>query len=91
MLPCEFSELFLRDIGKLKKEDKKLLSKVFELILDIAGNIHSPLIGIGKPEALRNNLSGFYSRRITDKHRLIYTIEFGVIKLVSCYGHYCDE
>jgi toxin YoeB len=91
MLPCEFSALFRSDIEKLKKEDKKLLSRVFELILDIGNNIHSPLTGIGKPEALRNNLSGFYSRRITDKHRLIYTVETGVIKLVSCYGHYSDS
>ncbi len=91
MTQCEISNQFFEDIAKLKQEDKKLLAKVWDLINDIRNNIHSPSTGIGKPEALRNDLSGFYSRRITDKHRLIYRVKNDIIQLVSCYGHYEDN
>ncbi|CZE50523.1 addiction module antitoxin [Campylobacter geochelonis] len=54
-----------------KKEDKKTLSKINKLLKDIA---REPFGGLGKPEALKGNLSGFYSRRIDDKNRLVYKI-----------------
>ena len=47
-----------------------------------------PFWGIGKPEALRYNLSGFWSRRITSEHRLIYKVEGELIVIISCKFHY---
>lgn len=55
------------------------------LIKDITRN---PFDGIGKPEALRGNLSGFWSRRITDEHRMVYAVEENTVIIISCKGHY---
>ncbi|GHU76447.1 toxin YoeB [Spirochaetia bacterium] len=65
--------------------DKKIAKKIAELIRDIQRN---PTEGIGKPEILHGNLSGHYSRRITDEHRLVYKIEGDTIIITSCKGHY---
>ena len=66
-------------------EDKKILKKINELIQDIerTGNA-----GIGKPESLKHELSGYWSRRITDVHRLIYQIDDDKINIISCRNHY---
>ena len=66
-------------------EDKKILKKINELIRDIerTGNA-----GIGKPEPLKHELSGYWSRRITDVHRLIYQIDDDKINIISCRNHY---
>ena len=87
----ELSNQFTLDIIQIKKEDNKLPSKVWELIIDILKSPLQPLVGIGKPEALKGNLSGYYSRRITDKHRLIYKWNKNILILISCYGHYDDK
>ena len=55
-----------------QERDKKIILRINELIKDI---LRSPFKGIGKPEALKGNLSGFWSRRITDEHRLVYAIK----------------
>jgi toxin YoeB len=68
----ELSTQFKKDILQLKKEDSKLPAKVWELLVNIDETWETPLSGIGKPEALKGNLAGYFSRRITDKHRLIY-------------------
>lgn len=69
--------------------DKTLLRKINQLIKDIQ---RDPFDGIGKPEALRHNLTGFWSRRITDEHRLVYRVEedgLGVeIFIAQCRGNY---
>ena len=65
--------------------DKSILKKINELIKDCSRN---PFDGIGKPEALKNNLSGFWSRRITDEHRLIYTVVDDNIHVIKCRFHY---
>ncbi|MHC8368459.1 Txe/YoeB family addiction module toxin [Pseudomonas sp. ZT5P21] len=49
---------------------------------------HEPFDGIGKPEPLKHNLSGLWSRRITAEHRLIYAIEEGEIRVAMCRYHY---
>lgn len=87
----DFSSQFLSDLDKLKREDKKLLSKVLDLITEALKNPKTPLEGIGKPEFLKGDLKGFMSRRIDDKHRLIYAYKDGVLQLASCYGHYDDH
>jgi len=48
----------------------------------------SPFEGIGKPEPLKENLSGFWSRRINDKHRIIYAVEKETVVIIACRGHY---
>ena len=78
---------FEEDMYRLRKENVKLTFKVWELIFDIE---KTPFSGIGKPEALKGNLSGFWSRRIDNEHRLIYKIQDDVLELFSCYGHYDD-
>lgn len=66
-------------------EDKKVLKRINDLIKDIERNGNS---GIGKPEALKHELSGFWSRRITEEHRLIYSLDEKNISIISCRGHY---
>lgn len=75
----------LKDIPNLRKEDAKLAAKIWDLVLDIH---KTPFDGLGKPEPLKGNLSGFWSRRINDKHRLVYRIKDDILEIASCYGHY---
>lgn len=69
--------------------DKKILKKINELIKDIERN--GVLVGIGKPEALKGNLRGEYSRRINEEDRLIYHIVDGKIYISQCKGHYDEQ
>ncbi|WP_059369856.1 Txe/YoeB family addiction module toxin [Treponema endosymbiont of Eucomonympha sp.] len=66
--------------------DKRIAKKIAELIRDIQRDPTGA--GTGKPELLRGNLSGHYSRRITDEHRLVYKIDGDTIIITSCKGHY---
>jgi toxin YoeB len=66
-------------------QDKKTLKRINALIKDALRN---PKDGIGKPEELRESLSGFWSRRIDDTHRLVYAIEKHQIVIVACRYHY---
>ena len=68
-------------------QDKKTLKRVNQLVKDIERNNFE---GIGKPEALKGDLSGFWSRRIDDANRLIYRINGESIDILSCKGHYED-
>lgn len=68
-----------------QKQDKKILKKVNELIKDCQ---RSPFDGIGKPEALKNDLSGWWSRRITQEHRLVYRVENNMLYIAQCRKHY---
>ncbi|ASF11205.1 MULTISPECIES: Txe/YoeB family addiction module toxin [Nocardia] len=65
--------------------DRATLKRVNKLIDDITRNGYE---GIGKPEALRQNLAGFWSRRITSEHRIVYVIEDDTAKIVACRHHY---
>ncbi len=68
-------------------QDKKTLKRINMLLKDIErGNFD----GIGKPEPLKGDMSGFWSRRIDDVNRLVYRIRGDVIETVSCKGHYED-
>lgn len=70
-------------------EDKKIYTKIVNLIKDIQ---RDPFSGLGKPEALKHNLSGLWSRRITKEHRLVYSVSDSVsdqeIIIISCKFHY---
>ena len=68
-----------------QKQDKRTLKKLNELIKDIKRNTFE---GIGKPEPLKDSLSGFWSRRIDDTNRIVYYEQSGIIYIVSCKGHY---
>jgi len=68
-------------------EDRKTLKRINQILKDIT---RSPYEGIGKPEALRGDLSGFWSRRIDDKHRIVYEIANGQCCIIQCKGHYGD-
>lgn len=68
-----------------QKEDKQMLKRVNQLIKDTE---REPYDGIGKPEALKGELSGFWSKRIDHTHRLVYRIADGNLEILSCRGHY---
>ena len=65
--------------------DKKILKKINTLIKEIIGE---PFSGIDKPEALKNDLSGLYSRRIDKEHRMVYAILEQEIVIIQCRYHY---
>ncbi len=66
-------------------QDKKTIRKINKLVADILRN---PFEGIGKPEPLKDNYSGFWSRRIDDKNRLIYSVTDESINIIACRFHY---
>ena len=68
-------------------QDKKTLKRINALITDIE---REPFTGIGKPEPLKGDLSGFWSRRIDDTNRIVYRIRDGALEIASCKGHYDD-
>ncbi|MDH7463995.1 Txe/YoeB family addiction module toxin [Chitinophagaceae bacterium 26-R-25] len=68
-----------------QQTDKLMLRKVNSLIKEI---MRTPFEGTGKPEALRENLSGFWSRRINLEHRIVYKVESDSVVIVQCRYHY---
>jgi toxin YoeB len=66
-------------------QDRKTLVRINKLIIDTQ---RSPFEGIGKPEPLRENLSGFWSRRIDDTNRLVYVVDDNCLTIISCRYHY---
>lgn len=80
-----FTELSWEDYLYWQKNDKQKLKRINELLKDISRN---PYEGIGKPEALKFNYAGFWSRRIDEEHRLIYRISDDEIQIVKCRFHY---
>lgn len=80
-----FAEDALNELNDYKFGQPKLVFKVFELVMDID---KPPYTGIGKPEPLKGNLQGYWSRRITDEHRLVYKIAESEITIFSCKSHY---
>jgi toxin YoeB len=73
------------DYESWQREDKKTLKKINALLKDIDRNGYE---GIGHPEPLRNELSGWHSRKINEYDRLVYRIDGDVISILSCKGHY---
>ena len=70
------------------EQDKKTLRRINKLITDIERNGHD---GIGSPEPLIGDYSGYWSRRIDEKNRLIYSISDDTIEIVQCRTHYGDK
>ena len=80
-----FSKNAWEDYTSWQTDDKKILKKINKLIKDIRRN---PFSGIGKPEPLKFDLSGLWSRRIDREHRLVYKIKDKEILIYSCRYHY---
>ncbi|MDR2963550.1 MAG: Txe/YoeB family addiction module toxin [Bacteroidales bacterium] len=78
-----FKETAERDLQFFAK-NQKIIKRIEALLKDIQQH---PLFGIGKPEALKENLSGFWSRRINREHRIIYTYEEDAVTFYSFRGH----
>ncbi len=72
----------------LSHADRKLVKRINDLIADVMRNGYE---GIGKPEPLRGELSGFWSRRIDREHRLVYRIKGDDVEIVACRYHYGDR
>ena len=68
-----------------QSQDRKTLKRINALILDA---LRAPYSGTGKPEALRENLSGFWSRRIDQTNRLVYAVDADCLTIISCRYHY---
>lgn len=73
------------DFNTWASEDKKVYARIVDLIKDVARN---PFVGIGKPEPLKHELKGLWSRRITDEHRLVYKVTEEEVIIYSCKFHY---
>ncbi len=71
-----------------QKQDKKTLKRINLLLQDIDRNGYT---GLGKPEPLKGNLQGYWSRRIDDTNRLIYRISGNRIEILQCRSHYHDK
>ena len=80
-----FTETAWEDYCYWQNQDKKTLKKINQLLNDIKRHNFT---GIGKPEPLKNELSGFWSRRIDGKNRIVYKIENDIIQIIQCKGHY---
>lgn len=68
-----------------QKTDRKMLKRINQLLTEIQRH---PFDGLGKPEPLKGNLSGFWSRRINDTHRIVYAITEDTVIIIACRGHY---
>ncbi|MDR3284273.1 MAG: Txe/YoeB family addiction module toxin [Treponema sp.] len=73
------------DFNNWALADKKIYKKILDLLKEIQ---RDPFTGKGKPEPLKHELSGYWSRRITDKDRLVYKITGNAILIASCKDHY---
>ena len=91
----DFSDDAWADYTYWIMQDKKTLKKINQLLSDIERNenvwLFSSLYRIANPEPLKGNLSGYWSRTIDDKNRLVYKIEDGLIKIIQCKNHYDDK
>ncbi len=84
----DFTKDAFDDYNYLKKYEPKLYKKMWELLRDIEKH---PFYGLGKPEALKKNYSGYWSRRINQEHRLVYKVVDDCIIVVSCRYHYTNS
>jgi len=80
-----FEESAFQDFIEWATIDKKLYQRIVDLIMDI---LRQPFSGIGKPEPLKYDLKGYWSRRINDEHRLVYKVNDEAVIIVSCKYYY---
>lgn len=80
-----FAEEAWEDYLYWQKQDKRMVERINKLIRE---TYREPFAGVGKPEALKHALSGFYSRRITDEHRMVYRMEGNTLLIAQLRFHY---
>lgn len=80
-----FENSVFEDFNYWVANDKKLYQRIIKLIKDID---RSPFSGLGKPEPLKHELSGYWSRRIDDEHRLVYKVTDDSLLIIACRYHY---
>jgi len=85
MMRITFSKNASEDYTLWQSEDKKIMKKINDLIKDIQ---RTPYAGLGKPEALKYDLAGLWSRRIDREHRLVYQASENEILIYSCMYHF---
>ncbi|WP_104906496.1 Txe/YoeB family addiction module toxin [Nostoc sp. 'Lobaria pulmonaria (5183) cyanobiont'] len=85
MKKVAFEPEAFEQLGQWATEDKKIFKKILELIRDIQ---RDSFAGIGKPEPLKYELQGYWSRRITDEHRLVYKVQEDLLIILTCKYHY---
>jgi toxin YoeB len=85
MRKLSFTERAWADYVYWQGQDKKTLKRINALIQN---TLREPFDGIGKPEPLRENLTGFWSRRIDEKHRLVYAVTDNELAVIACRYHY---
>ncbi|MCL2139748.1 MAG: Txe/YoeB family addiction module toxin [Treponema sp.] len=83
-----FHQSAMNDYQQWAVNDITVFKKISVLIKEI---IRTPFTGTGKPEPLRGSLAGFWSRRITGKHRLVYKVEKDLLIIASCTSHYNEK
>lgn len=87
MRSIAFHQEAFQQFSEWAKTDKKLFERIRRLILETT---KEPFLGIGKPEPLKGTLRGYWSRRITDEHRLVYKVTDESITIMSCKFHYTE-
>ncbi len=80
-----FAEVAWQDYCDWQQQDKQILKRVNQLIQEIQ---REPFAGIGKPEPLKHALSGYWSRRINDEHRIVYKVEADTLLIAQFRHHY---
>ncbi len=85
MLDIQFTPIAFEQYNQWQSLDKNLFKRLQKLILEVA---RIPFEGTGKPEALKHDLKGYWSRRINDEHRLVYRVTNECVKIIACKFHY---
>ncbi len=85
MKNIEFVPKAFKEYQDWVKTDRKTALRIGDLIKDI---LRDPFAGIGKPEALKHDFKGFWSRRIDQENRLIYKVTSNSVVIISCFSHY---
>lgn len=85
MREYHFTPIAFEQYNDWQIENKQIFAKLKKLIKESA---RTPFEGTGKPEALKHDYAGYWSRRINDEHRLVYRVESTFIKIIACKFHY---
>ena len=84
-MKISFTQGAWQDYQHWIRTDKKILKRLNRLIEDV---VRQPFDGLGKPEPLKHELAGYWSRRISDEHRLVYRVEGDTVHILQCRYHY---